>query len=167
MPVNALNRVYAIASICKVNFKAFHLGTATILCQSFPCKPLGTVKLAAMLFQPLGTVKLAAMLFQSLGTVKLAAMLFQPLGTVKLAAMLFQSLGTVKLAAMLFQSLGTVKLAAMLFQSLMASKYYPRILLKRVILSVGVGLHSVVSAGNGIESWTKTTSVDLYIGPRL
>ena len=141
MPVNALNRVYAIASICKVNFKAFHLGTATILCQSFPCKPLGTVKLAAMLFQPLGTVKLAAMLFQSLGTVKLAAMLFQ--------------------------SLGTVKLAAMLFQSLMASKYYPRILLKRVILSVGVGLHSVVSAGNGIESWTKTTSVDLYIGPRL
>ena len=115
MPVNALNRVYAIASICKVNFKAFHLGTATILCQSFPCKPLGTVKLAAMLFQ----------------------------------------------------SLGTVKLAAMLFQSLMASKYYPRILLKRVILSVGVGLHSVVSAGNGIESWTKTTSVDLYIGPRL
>ena len=128
MPVNTLIRVYAIASICKVNFKAFLLGTASISCQSFPCKLLGTVKLAAMLFQPLGTVKLAAMLFQPLGT---------------------------------------VKLAAMMFQSLMASKYYPRILLKRVIFSVGVRLLSVVSAGKGIESWTKTTSVDLYIGPRL
>ena len=102
MPVNTLIRVYAIASICKVNFKAFLLGTASISCQSFPCKLLGTVKLAAMMFQ-----------------------------------------------------------------SLMASKYYPRILLKRVIFSVGVRLLSVVSAGKGIESWTKTTSVDLYIGPRL